>query len=325
MKTKIMIAGIMGALMLLCTFAMADYSGDHPLTHYERGGTYGDLVYVTVEDGSTYKRMYATEVPDSMSQNLKIEIPDDAEIITARLYNYVSWSTSGGPYDKNVSGDPAEATLEFNGETVTCQNPDPITNPIDYSNGVVQYWDSKEQGLTYDFPSGTFAWDVTHLIDGSDTYTAIITNADSTPNDDESFTTYGFGLLVVYDIEPEGPHPAKLHYWIMEGADQLSGTALEPATTSASFLAAVPNIKGVESATLKTVVVSCDKGGSTPPGNMVSFNGAEIGPATAGDYWSIGVDDYNVGWLIQRTGNMAEIQDRGDYMVASNAFLVVEY
>lgn len=342
MKTKLLIAATMGALMLFNLLAAADYSGDHPLTHYERGGTYGDLVYVTVEDGSAYLTLDSMDL-NTMEQDLTIDIPPGATIKTARLYNYYTWSTPDHRDVMDGIGIPAEAKMMFNGEEVICQyhseDRDLIPNPIDYGNGVVQYWDTKGQDYSstaYDGPSGTFAWDVTDLIDGSGTYTARITNEDSTPTPcegicnygNEAFTTYGFGLLVVYDIEPVGPQPTHRKYWIMEGAEILSATYTETpesATTSASFHANVPNINGIESATLKTVVVSCDKGGLTPPGNMVSFNGMEIGPATAHDRYSIGVDDDSVGGLIKKTGNMVEIQDRGDYMVASNAFLVVEY
>jgi len=142
MNTKQLIAGIIGALMLFCTSAVADYSGDQPLTKYEHGMTYGDLVYVPAPpDGSCYASLDAGDPTDTMTQVLDIEsdIPDGATIVTARLYNYVSWSTSG---------DPAEAKLTFNEVEVTCQNQNPKKNTINYKNGVIQYWDSKGQGYS---------------------------------------------------------------------------------------------------------------------------------------------------------------------------------
>lgn len=335
MKKKIMIAAIMGALMLFSFLAAADYSGDQPLTYYDRGMTCGDLVYVTVEDGSAYTTLDAGDPTDTMTQILDIgdEIPDDAEIITARLYNYASWSTPDYR-DWNNPGDPAEAKMTFNGVEVTCQNPDTFTNTIDYGNGVVQYWDTKGQeylSKMYDCPSGTIAWDVTDIVvDGENT--AIIVNADSTPTVrsdgvPESFTTYGFGLLVVYDIEPVNPNPDKVQYWILEGADMIKGDGNpetpEDATTSGFFTGNVPMFKKVDSAELTTVVVSCDKGL-----NSVFFNDEDLGPlgvAPSNADKAIGVDTFDVTWELLKSGNMVEIQDSGDYMVASNAFLVVDY
>ena len=340
MKIRILIAGIMGALMLFSFLAAADYSGDQTLTHYERGMTYGDLVYVTVEDGSAYTTLDAGDPTDTMTQLLDIgnDIPDGAEIITARLYNYVSWSTPDYR-DFSQPGEPAEAKLTFNGVEVTCQNPKKFSNTIDYKNGVTQYWDSKGQDYvidgvpknTYDCPSGTISWDVTDLVvDGENI--AIIANADSTPTESgtgtpESFTTYGFGLLVVYDEEPT-PLSTKHHYWILEGADMLKGDNYyetpEDATTS-GFFSGVPQYNDVVSAELTTVVVSCDTGL-----NSVFFNGEDygsLGIAPENADKAIGVDTFDVDpeWELQKTGNLVEIQDSGDYMVVSNAFLVVDY
>ena len=333
MKIRILIAGIMGALMLFSLLAAADYSGDQTLTQYERGMTYGDLVYVTVEDGSAYTTLDAGDPTDTMTQLLDIsnEIPDGAEIITARLYNYVSWSTPDYR-DFSQPGDPAEAKLTFNGVDIICQNPATFTNTIDYGNGVVQYWDTKGQGyssIKYDCPSGTFAWDVTELVvDGQNT--AIIANADSNPtvrSDGvaESFTTYGFGLLVVYNIEPVGSQPDKCQYWILEGADMLKGDNYYEtpanATTSGSFIGSVPFYSQHEySAELTTVVVSCDKGL-----NNIFFNGNDLGSCSLVNSKAIGVDTFDVTWDLLKNGNIVEIRDSGDYMVASNAFLVVEY
>ena len=309
MNTKQLIAGIIGALMLFCTSAVADYSGDQPLTKYERGMTHGDLVYVAAPpDGSCYTSLDAGDI---MTQVLDIsaEIPDGATIKTARLYNYVTWSTSG---------DPAEAILTFNGVDVTCQNTATSTNFIDYGNGVVQYWDTK--GLApSNYPSGTFAWDVTSLVvDGLNT--AIIANADSTSPCNE-FVTYGFGLLVVYDEKPPTTTPPTMHrYWILEGADMLYGDSSSVATTSGSFEKVVPNYNGVNSAELTTVVVSCDSGS-----NSVFFNGNDLGPLGTVSIEAIGVDTFDVTPDLLKSGNIVEIQDSGDYMVASNAFLVVDY
>jgi len=326
-----------GALLLLCTSAVADYSADQPFVQYQRGMTYGDLVYVTAPpDGSYYTQLDAGDPTDIMMQELYIDIPDGATIITARLYNYYTWSTSDY-WDIGEPGDPAEANLTFNGAKVTCQNPATFTNTIDYGNGAVQYWDTKGQSYwdsTYDFPSGTYAWDVTEFfVDGANT--AIIANADSTPTirsdgGVEYFATYGFGLLVVYDIEPVGPHPEKSHYWILEGADILWGNnwweTPANATTSGFFGGGVPQFNkpdNIFSAELTTVVVSVNTGNQA----SVSFNGNDMGYCSNVGDDSIAVDTYSLEpvWDLHKNGNFVEIRDSGDYSVPSNAFLVVNY
>ena len=338
MNTKQLLAGIVGALMLLCMSAVADYSADQPFTQYQRGMTYGDLVYVAAPPGGSAYVTLDSIALNTMSQDLVIDIPDGATIITARLYNYYTWSTSDYR-DTGEPGDPAEANITFNGEKVTCKNPVTFTNTIDYGNGVVQYWDTKGQGYwdsTYDYPSGTFAWDVTDIfVDGLNN--ATITNADSSPTSsggdplgNEAFTTYGFGLLVVYDIEPVGPHPEKSHYWILEGADILYGNKWweypDDCIAGGFFGGGVPQFNkpdNTRSAELTTVVVSVN----TENWASVSLNNNFLGYCSNVGDESIAVDTFDVCpiWELQKTGNFVEIQDSGDYSVPSNAFLVVNY
>ena len=322
-KVGIALAVLMVAAALAVP-AIADYSGDHPLTTYEHGMVNdGSLVYEAVTDGSGYTALYAVDSA-TYTQDITISIPEGKTVKTARLYNYYTWSTSG-PYDRYVPGDPAEANLTFNGVLVTCQNPDPITNTIDYGNGAIQYWDSKGQGYfppgktKYDFPKGTFAWDVTDLVTGSDTYTATITNADSSPFTGEKFVTYGFGLLVVYENANPEEKP-DTEYWIAEGCDELMARTYETpesATTSATF---DKELKGAKKATLTTVLTTSDGGLLDPPLNMVYFNGKEIGPSTAAGTYHIGVNDFDV--KLKKQQNIAEFQDRDDYEVVCNAFLL---
>lgn len=317
--------------------AVADYSGDHSLKTYERGMVDGGLVYEAVTDGSGYTGLYAIDSA-TYSQDIAISIPEGATVKTARLYNYYTWSKSDYG-DKYTPGDPAEATLTFNGATVTCQNPPknapPATFPhkIHYGGtGVVQYWDSKGQGYfppgetKYDFPSGTFAWDVTDFVTGSGTYyTATITNADSTPTSGEYFNTFGFGLLVVYEnADPKKPNT---QYWITEGCDYLMARTYETpedATTSAWFHRHVFLDKAL-GAKLTTVLTASDGGNLPTPENMVYFNGEEIGPSTAADNKAIGVNEFDVTEGLIHANNIAEFQDRDDCEVACNAFFVVEY
>ena len=339
-KGLIALASVL-AVCLFATPAMADYSGDNPLETYEHGLVDGKVMYVTVEDGSTYTKLYA-QPKGNLTQEIKINVPNSGTVKMARLYNYYTWSTSDNK-NKSVPGVPAEVDLTLTnaatGEawTRTCVHGytdaerSNISNPIVYDNGVVQYWDGKGQGYTsktYDFPSGTFAWDVTDLVTtGHGTYIAKIENNDSTATANEYFVTYGFGLLVVWERPHAEANLEETEYWINEGCDMLynktSYETAEDATTSALF--DNRTLPVVEKAKLTTVVSTSDKGTWKPPLNMVYFNGNEIGPSTACDYYSIGVDVFNVPEYLQLGSNIAEFQDRGDYEVASNAFLVIKH
>ena len=310
---------------MLVVPSIADYSGDHPLTIYEHGMVNdGGLIYEAVTDGSGYTTLNAMD-PATYTQDITISIPDGKTVKTARLYSYYTWSKPDNG-DYSSPGLPAEAEFTFNdGDSVICQNPSEnileIPNTINYDNGVVQYWDSKGQGYlatTYDVPSGTFALDVTDQVTGSGTYTATITNADSSPTAGEYFVTFGFGLLVVYEnANPE--EKLDTEYWIAEGCDYLMARDFETpedATTSAIF---DRELKG-KKATLTTVLTASNGGLLEPPQNMVYFNGDEIGPSTAAGYKHIGVNDFDV--KLKKSFNIAEFQDRDDSEVVCNAFLL---
>ncbi len=347
---------VIAVLLAFSNSAVADYSGDKPLTTYEHGMVKnGGIVFGTVVDGSAYTALNATETcprcgMDILSQQITISIPAGATVEMARLYNYNTWSTSDND-NTSVRGVPAEAVLTFsdgtNTWTKTCVHGfndsqiDSVPNPIYYGDDAVQYWDSKGQGYTskkYDYPSGTFALDVTDMVTGSGTFTATIENADSTPtgfrpghsypssNKRERFATYGFGLLVVYGY-PTGP--VDVEYWIDEGRDLLYnssyyGVTAEEATTYAPFNGVVNWGVGLKDATLTTVLTASDKGTNVPPENMVSFNGVEKGPSTAANDKAIAKDPFNVTSELEHADNFADFQDRGDYEGVCNAFLVVE-
>ena len=133
---------------------------------------------------------------------------------------------------------------------------------------------------------------------------------------------------MVYDIEPVGPHPEKSHYWILEGADMLFAKEdYEPPAdciTVGFFSGGVPQFNKPDntiSAELTTVVVSADK----PSLNNIFFNDIEMGPCTMVNSNSVAVNTFDVCSELQKTGNFVEIQDMGDCMTPSNAFLVINY
>ena len=363
-KAKLGIAAIVCiiAISAMAMPASANYAGDHPLTVYEHEEIEGGLVYETVTDGSAYTvlpcKVYPQDPDYNLTQTITISIPEGAEVEMARLYNYYTWSTSDND-TTTVPGVPAEAELALTnaatGEawTRTCVHGytdaqrDIVPNPIYYYDGeVVQYWDSKGQEYVskkYDYPLGTFAWDVTDLVTGSGTYIAKIENADSTPTGmrsgypyypdkyRERFVTYGFGLLVVYELDDDEGPEAEVEYWVAEGCDMLYaspyyGVTPEMATTQAVF--ADPEFEFededevITSSELTTVVSASNYG--IYDMNMVYFNDVEVGASTAVSDKAIGVNPFDVLNLLSEEQNVCKIQDREDYEAARNAFLVVE-
>ena len=378
MKTKQIALPLVVVIAVLLAFsspAAADYSGDKPLVTYAHGFVdNGSLIYETETDNTTYTKLLTMPpgLPlDSMTQNITITIPAGATVKTARLYNYITWSKSDNG-NKSVPGAPAEADISFtnpagNTQTKVCKHGFPThlvaPNPIDFMNGCIQYWDTKGQGYsstTYDYPSGTFAWDVTNMITGSGTYVATIANNDSTPTLNEYFVTFGFGLLVVYE-DADGTDN-ELEYWIDEGCDVILNTSkwgvYEPiATTNAPFSGCIGDVGDVVAAELTIVTMAPDMGNWSnwsASMNMNYFNGLttvdEIGPSiidpsiptlpkpnkrtrTIGSSTLAGMwDGYNVHVLprLQPSNNILYLQDRdlgtgrGDNTAVSNAFLVLE-
>jgi hypothetical protein len=354
------------------------YAGNHPLTIYDHDTINGGLVFETVTDGSLYKKLfcffYEEELGEwlgscNLTQTITIPactptvtsncIPPGATVKMARLYNYYCWSTS----DRDTLykyGVPAEADIWFGKDAPTekriCVHGyrdterDSVPNPIDYGNDVIHYWDTK--GLNYtnddwDFPSGTFAWNVTDMVTGSGTYVAKIYNNDTSPTGvrageeifsekRERFVPFGFGLLVVYE-HLDSPI---IEYQIAEGCDYLlNRTGLETAentTTSATFGGRCAN---VTDANLTTVWTHSEGGQATPPLNMMCFNclincsycidrlnpsDCCIGPSLGTNTKSIDVTYFNVTALIRPDENVLEFQDRTDDTCVRNAFLVVE-
>jgi len=335
---------IMSVLLAFSSPATADYSGDHPLTIYDHDTINGRLVYETVTDGSKYKCLYPQQGDSRhpfvfLYQDLTVNIPEGATVKMARLYNTYCWSCWGA--DDYAACPPAQARLTLTDTSThetwstgdlthsyTPANRDECPNPIVYLDpvfgDVVHYWDTKSQNYSskiFDFPSGTFAWDVTGLVTHSGTYNASIRDSRAQGRvGDERFVTFGFGLLVVYE-EPSSP---LIKYWIAEGCDTLMARnpfeTPESATTSATF----GSIYDATKADLTTVLTCSDTGTLIPPWNMIYFNGVEIGPSTALGTKHYGVNYFDVTSLLSPGENVVEFQDRGDCEYVHNAFLVVE-
>ncbi|AKB51186.1 hypothetical protein MSBRW_1933 [Methanosarcina barkeri str. Wiesmoor] len=278
------------------------YAGDKPLETYAHNTVKGDIIYDygdskysgKVSSGSTY----------TVNHNLKL--PANATIKLARLYNYWTWSATG------TTGVDPSMSLKFQG---TSLNPE------------AKYSDQKGWGSVYDYPSGTWAYDVTDLVKGSGNYTTVVTNINSETGNFVCFD--GIGLLVVY----EDATGNETEYWINEGCDMVStmstsgGLTPEDATVKIPFNGSI-NLSNVDSAKLWTTVQS---GGHD--GIILQFNEMnKSGVYDSTPYSDLDIDEARpVDNYLLTKNNMAQIiapsvtDNSGDYLAPSSAILAVSY
>ena len=280
------------------------YTGDKPFTTYANGTIEGNLFY-TIGD-SFYSSLL---VPgDNYTVNHTVTIPGGATVKFARLYSYWTWS-----YDSSDdTGKYPVMNLTFDGNVLLPE---------------AKYDDKKGWGLVYDYPTGTWAYNVTSLVTGSGNHTTVVNNTDTDP--DAYFCMDGLGLLVVY----EDASGNEVEYWINEGADMVStmdtsgGLTPQEATVTSLFSGSI-NLSRVESARLWTVVQS---GGHT--GTRLIFNTMSwTGVYDSTPYVDLDIDEArDVKDYLVSTDNIAKIEppdiseDYGDYFTPSNAFLVINY
>ncbi|MCK4443275.1 MAG: DUF3344 domain-containing protein [Thermoplasmata archaeon] len=274
------------------------YIGDKPLTTHIHGTASGDLIY-TWGDSYYSSVIYPKDsgnTPYGYDVLFELTLPEGAAIKAARLYNYWTWSHLGS------SGAYPDMYVTFEGYEV----------PPDS-----EYTNRKGWGY-YDYPTGTYAYDVTSYVSGSGGYTAYIENVAS---DSRTFCMDGFGLLVIYE---HSSSPA-IEYWVNEGCDMLSsmgtsgGVDPERATATAFFEGEI-ELPAVENATLWTVAQS---GGNLD--DVLFFNDKNWTSAYDGTpYPDLDIDERDVtAWLMSQN-NTARVRGVGDYMVPSNAFLILE-
>jgi hypothetical protein len=276
------------------------YMGDKPLTTYAHETITGDIIY-TYGD-SHYSGKLFTD--DAYTVNHSITLPEGATVKSARLYNYWTWSAI------DTTGKYPLMSLDFDGSTLSPE---------------VQYDDRKGWGSAYDYPAGTWAYNVTALVTGSGDHTTVVTNTDT--DTDAFFCMDGLGLLVVY----EDQNGQVVEYWINEGADMLStqqpasgGLTPEEATATSLFTGSV-DLSNVASARLWTVVQS----GGDMNDKLIFNNMNWTGVYDSTPYPDLDIDEARaVEDYLTTSDNIAQISGApipGDYLVPSNAFLVITH
>jgi len=266
------------AVLVLCTAlfmtalpAMANYTADKPLNEYKSGAVNGSMNY-TIGDSYYSGKLWndnddnpATNDGDSYMVNLTPTLPAGALNYSARLYVYWTWSYVNDSNSAYNTGVNATMNVTFNGTLLTL---DRAYN--DTKNDIAGNAES------YNYPSGTYAYNVTAYVDAtqtSNTYVVNVTNtypyspSGGTPGDDrQTFAVQGVGLLTLYN---QSGSNATRYYWIAEGCDLtyvkydntttyswINDITPDDATALANFTGV--STSGVTSADLITVVPSGD-------------------------------------------------------------------
>lgn len=271
------------------------YIGDKPLETCIHETGKGDLYY-TVGNSYYSGKVYPGDVY-TVTHN--IDLPEGATVKFARLYNYWTWSAEG------ATGRYPEMKLSFNGKELTPEK---------------EYSDRKGWGI-YNYPTGTWAYNVSTYVNGSGTYSTDIENTGPAA----SFVCIdGVGLLIVY-TDPNGKD---IEYWINEGADELNsqmdenGNPLYYATSNETICEMLkPTLQlPVRSATLWTIAQSGNWMNNTLLVNNEKFPGITDGEP----YQDLDIDTKDITDCLKSGENAINFQAIGDYVVPSGAFLMIE-
>jgi len=214
-------------------------------------------------------------------------------------YNYWTWSAKGS------TGRYPDMKLTLDGVEL---DPDR------------QYNDRKGWGI-YDYPAGTWSYDVTDYITQSGSFTAVVEN---TGPDGSFFCMNGVGLLVVYADE-EGKY---IEYWVNEGCDMLnsgleddgSSTYTTADQTITEMMTPIISQGLVKKATLWTIVQSGNWDANRLWVNDMNWSGICDGTP----YPDLDIDMRDITGHLTDGKNTIQFQAVEDYAVPSGSFLLVE-
>lgn len=323
MNSRCNLMMVLAVTAVLIVPAAGTYAGDKPLADaYTFEGRGGD-VFST--GNSTYSGTLF--VQDRYPVTFTIELPEDAAVRYQRYYVYWAWSRKD-----QQSVYPTFSVSESPGADI----------PLDPSS---RYTDNKGFSSPSDFYSGVDTFQGIPLGPGKNTVTLVVTN---TGEGNSTFVIQGIGALAVYE-SPSSPEGLII---IKEGCDMLYnsfGITQQMATSRIDFNQEIDTGR-MASATLDLVAPSggysrsdvirknalyVNRRGETaiPPLFAEILN--IVFPDARGGEWTdvfdatsqrqIGIETRDVTRFIGRTGNSVAVQDRGDYLLLTNAILKVEY
>ena len=232
-------------------------------------------------------------------------IPSGVNITLARLYVYWVWSEDSSP----------GVAMAFN---------DVGVSPKKYSENPT--------ATKYNKWYGTYAYDVTDIAKSGG-------NNEAKATIDEGVLS-GMLLLVVYEDESK----PLVEYWITEGAELMmakndqypTGLEFDQCIANASFVGIVNETK-VSKAELLTVIPSlaeetlCE---GVTIGDALMFNGGDVGSPRGKSYWEYEGKGCmaltsnrwaDVKEHLDTQDNLAEIQSKGNFMLATNAVFKLTY
>jgi hypothetical protein len=315
---------IFSAFVLALVFvsvAGGSYAGDKPLNTIAHGESCGGVLFTLGDSkysgGLNYNDTYTVNFDTSA-------LGFDKEMELARLYVYWVWSQK-----ENVGVFPSMV----------------VSDGREVLRSVVTYTDTKGFVGRYDYFSGVYVYNCNITKTG---YSVTVKNVDANGS---TFCVQGIGLLVIYECQDPGQDYQHIEYWVNEGCDMIYaeyGITPEMATSKAYFDGDV-DLKAVTKAYLITVAPS---GGYVSGGesahNRLYFNeesgwlsklpflnqllrlmfgyggGAWSNVYITSDIAQIGVDQRDVTDYLKETNNFAAVQDNHDYMMLTNAVLVLE-
>jgi hypothetical protein len=271
------------------------YAADKPLSTFSHDTIKGGLTY-TIGDSYYSGKLWTNE---TYTVHCDVALPEGAVLEFARLYNYWTWSAKG------TTGRYPDMMVTFNGVKL---EPDR------------QYSDRKGWGI-YDYPTGTWVYDVTDHITESGSYTAVVEN---TGPDGSFFSMNGVGLLVVYKDE-EGKY---IEYWVNEGCDmpysglEDDGTSIytTPDQTITEMMTPTISHDPIGKATLWTIVQSGNWDANRLWVNDMDWSGICDGTP----YPDLDIDIRDITGHLAVGKNTIRFQAVEDYAVPSGSFLVVE-
>ena len=323
MSSRNRIAVSLVLTLFLMAPVLATYAGDEPLTTVytaeENGG------YVFSVGNSTYSGTLhpGNRYPVSFT----LDLPEDATVRYQRYYLYWAWSRK----DQQAVYPAITA--------ISCPAPGSSAAPV------MRYVDNKGFSSASDFYSGMDAFTCGNLTPGKNTVTFEIENSGE---GNSTFVVQGAGLLAVYG-SPSAP-PGLID--IKEGCDMLYssyGITPEMATSRMDFKEEIA-ISRLSKATLElvapsggytrsdilqknTLSVNREKSDKLPPFITTVLN--LVFPEARGKEWvdvfdsdqqqQIGIETRDVTPYLAGRSNFATVQDRGDYLLLTNAILKADY
>ncbi|MFQ6062196.1 MAG: DUF3344 domain-containing protein [Methanosarcinales archaeon] len=293
----------------IVVYKYSGYGGGFSLETYKNGTINGSVYFALGESaGQSYLTVDSTEKLEVRFKDIDGKVKGKVKL--ARLYLYWGWS-----YLENYGNPvPIEVEMEFNSEKVE----------IDRS-----YTDTPK-ATKFDVAYGVYAYDVTDLIKKKENTAKVIRKypfKSSEIGKVFSSSISGVGLLVI----TEDSKAPLIKYWINEGADILwsdsekTGLSPDECITYAPFYGEVDT--DMVNATLWTMV---PYGGESRKGqglNTLYFNSKKW-DGFVKEYFGnsrVAISEKEIKNHLRHKNNIAKIQDRGDFMLAANAFLILKY